>query len=155
MIPAAALVLTLTAAQAHWISIAFREGSKYGYGYQTAAIILAESSACRDRRQSDSDSFGCGQLQPETASKMAGHPITPAQLKADNLLSIKLAAKFVAYCHTEFPKDEPRAIICYNRGEFKTRSLSDREIKKLTKHGYIARVLNYMRLLRAIREDKN
>lgn len=148
----AALGLYLSAAQVHWLNVAYDEGQKYGLPHYTQAIILVESSACLHKRGDDGRSLGCGQLQINTADKMCGCKLGPTRLATENVLNIKLTARFLSACFERFWPDKNRAISCYNVGPFVAAKLTNRSVAKSR---YVARVLKALSELAHVRQTED
>lgn len=150
MIPAAALGLILSAAQAHWLTVAYNEGSKYGLPKYTQAIILVESSACIHRRGDDNTSLGCGQLKLSTARKVCGCKVTASTLEYSNRINLRLAARFVSQCFVRFWPDIDRATLCYNIG---IPAASKASANQVQRSRYVRKVKAFLRQLQQIPVD--
>lgn len=150
MITVAALALVLTAYQVNALNIAYNEGQKYGIPTYTQAIILTESSACLHKRGDDGKSWGCGQLQVETARTICKCKITANALFKESDSNIRISAQFLSECFNSFWPDTRRSLYCYQRGIPKAARASDSQVKHSK---YVARVLYWVRRLREIKVD--
>lgn len=148
ILPAA--LLYLSAAQLHWLNIAYDEGQKYGLPKYVQAVILTESSACANREGDDGRSLGCGQLQASTARSVCRCKIEPDILLANNSVNIRITAHFLSDCFTQFWPDRNRAILCFNIGSPKASQASAYQVKHSK---YVARVLAWLKVLKDIPVD--
>lgn len=99
----------------------------YRYEQTLAAVLMQESSLCRHKRGLDRTGYGCGQLHKRAAHVAYGKPVSIHKLKHDDALNIRLAARYLAFCLTHMSSWE-RGVVCYNKGPYRARSMSAREI---------------------------
>ena len=147
MIAGAALGLVLTAAQIHWLNVAYDEGAKYGIPRYTQAVVLAESSACLHLRGDDGRSWGCGQLQVQTARSVCGCKFTARVLENENGSNLRLTAQYLSACFKRFWPDKERALYCYNAGIPSASKASARQVRQSR---YVKRVEMFVKQLQKI-----
>lgn len=99
----------------------------YDFARTLTAVLTQESSLCYHKRGIDKSAYGCGQLQKRTAKLMNGKPVAARKLQHDDALNIRLAARYLAYCMQQMPSWD-RSVICYNKGPYRARSMSDDEV---------------------------
>jgi hypothetical protein len=146
----AALALVLTAQQVKALNQAYNEGSLYGIGRYTQAVILTESSACMHKTGDDGNSFGCGQLQVATARKVCRCKVTAKQLIRDDKTNMRITAQFLSECFHQFYPDTSRALVCYNSG---APAASKATANQVRQSRYVRKVKAYLRQLQQIPVD--
>jgi hypothetical protein len=99
----------------------------YDFRLTLTAVLAQESSLCNHKRGLDKRSYGCGQLQRRTALLVHGTPVTAHKLQHDDALNIRLAARYLSYCMQQTGSWE-RGVICYNKGPYRARAMSDAEV---------------------------
>lgn len=93
-----------------------------------AAVLAQESSLCHHKQGLDKASYGCGQIRKPTALLVYGKPVPVKKLQHDDALNIRLAARYLVYCMQQMPSWE-RSVICYNKGPYRARTMSDAEVR--------------------------
>lgn len=147
MTPAAA-ILILSAAQAHWASVAFNLGESHnGNGYLFAAIVYQESSFCK--YSGTSWSRGCTGIKRGTA-RIFDKGVTRKQLTEDKNRNLLDGLSFLLYCR-EKTESIDAAAYCYHYGLPQTRKATKAEIER---DGYVRAINDKIKQLRAIREDR-
>ena len=101
----------------------------YDFPRTLTAVLTQESSLCDHKKGMDKHSYGCGQVRQQTALLMSGQKVTAHSLQHNDSLNIRIAARYLAYCMQEMP-DWDRSVICYNRGPYHARTMSDRDVAK-------------------------
>lgn len=99
----------------------------YDFAGTLTAVLTQESSLCNHKRGIDHSAYGCGQLQKRTAKIMNGKPVAAKKLQHDDALNIRLAARYLSFCMQQMPNWD-RSVICYNKGPYRARSMSDQEV---------------------------
>lgn len=99
----------------------------YNFARTLTAVLTQESSLCYHKRGIDKSAYGCGQLQKRTAKLMNGKPVAARKLQHDDALNIRLAARYLAFCMEKMPSWD-RSVICYNKGPYRARSMSDEDV---------------------------
>jgi hypothetical protein len=99
----------------------------YDFRLTLTAVLTQESSLCHHKRGLDKRSYGCGQLQRRTALLVHGTPVAAHKLQHDDALNIRLAARYLSYCMQQLGSWE-RGVICYNRGPYHARAMTDAEV---------------------------
>ena len=112
----------------------------YDFPRTLTAVLTQESSLCDHKKGMDKTSYGCGQVRKHTAALMYGKPVAAHALQHDDSLNIRIAARYLAYCMQEMPSWD-RSVVCYNRGPYHARSMSDTEIAK---DGYLKSIRHRM-----------
>ena len=149
------------------MTTASTEAAPYGLSTTMQAIIYKESTACKFKDGIDpySHSNGCGQLTIRTANMIwkscegiagigdcATKSLSIKVLKSNDYLNIHISAEALQYCYWFFEGNLHRAIVCYNKGEVKTKSMTDKEIAA---DSYLHDVLDYIRQIQALPKDTN
>lgn len=116
----------------------------YEYEQTLAAVLMQESSLCRHKRGLDHAGYGCGQLHKRAAHVAYGKPVSIHKLKHDDALNIRLAARYLAFCMTHMRSWE-RGVVCYNKGPYRARSMSNAEI---VRDDYLTSIRHRMRTAR-------
>ena len=101
-----------------WRDIIVAKGTKYNLYPQFIAGVMGVESA----GQQKVSSFCCHGLMgllPATASSMAGHSVTAAQLLNDPDLNVDLGAKFMRYLMDKYNGNPIKTVIAYNAGSVK------------------------------------
>ncbi|HEX4301135.1 MAG TPA: transglycosylase SLT domain-containing protein [Gammaproteobacteria bacterium] len=112
----------------------------YDFPRTLTAVLTQESSLCDHKKGMDKHSYGCGQVRQQTALLMSGNAVTAHSLQHNDSFNIRIAARYLAYCMQEMP-DWNRSVICYNRGPYHARSMSDRDVAK---DGYLKSIRHRM-----------
>lgn len=99
----------------------------YDFERTLTAVLTQESSLCNHKKGMDKHSYGCGQIQRRTALLVNGRPVATRKLQHDDALNIRLAARYLAYCMQQMDSWD-RSVICYNKGPYRARSMSDQEV---------------------------
>jgi len=114
---------------------------QYDFPRTLTAVLTQESSLCHHKKGMDKESYGCGQVRQQTAALMYGKPVAAHQLQHNDGLNIRIAARYLAYCMQQMP-DWDRSVICYNRGPYHARTMSDKDVAK---DGYLGSIKRRMR----------
>lgn len=101
----------------------------YDFPRTLTAVLTQESSLCNHKKGLDKTSYGCGQVREQTAALMYGKPLSAKKLQKDDGLNIRIAARYLAYCMQRMPSWD-RSVICYNKGPFKAKALTDKQVQK-------------------------
>jgi hypothetical protein len=101
----------------------------YDFPRTLTAVLTQESSLCNHKKGMDKHSYGCGQVRQQTALLVNGKAVTAHSLQHNDGLNIRIAARYLAYCMQQMPSWD-RSVICYNRGPFHARSMSDKDVAK-------------------------
>ncbi len=101
----------------------------YDFPRTLTAVLTQESSLCNHKKGMDKHSYGCGQVRQQTALLMNGKKVAAHSLQHNDGLNIRIAARYLAYCMQEMPSWD-RSVICYNRGPFHAKSMSDADVAK-------------------------
>ena len=115
--------------------------ANYDFPRTLTAVLTQESSLCHHKKGMDKHSYGCGQVRQQTALLMNGRPVTAHSLQHNDGLNIRIAARYLAYCMQEMPSWD-RSVICYNRGPYHARSMSDRDVAR---DAYLKNIRHRMR----------
>jgi hypothetical protein len=142
-----AAYLYLTAAQAHWVAVAFNEGNKYGLGYTVAAISGQESSYCQFKRLRYS--VGCMGTKRATVRSLYDPAATRERLERDNDYSLKAGTAILLYCRANV-RTWRRMVACYHWGLPHESTMADAEI---VSDIYVSAVAERVRHLQQIRVD--
>ena len=113
----------------------------YDFPRTLTAVLTQESSLCHHKKGMDKYSYGCGQVRQQTALLMSGQKVTAHSLQHNDSLNIRIAARYLAYCMQEMPSWE-RSVICYNRGPYHARTMSDRDVAR---DAYLKNIRHRMR----------
>jgi hypothetical protein len=101
----------------------------YDFPRTLTAVLTQESSLCNHKKGMDKTSYGCGQVRKQTALLVNGKPVAAHALQHNDGLNIRIAARYLAYCMQQMPSWD-RSVICYNRGPFHAKSMSDADVAK-------------------------
>jgi len=101
----------------------------YDFPRTLTAVLTQESSLCNHKKGMDKHSYGCGQVRKQTALLIYGKPVAAHSLQHNDGLNIRIAARYLAYCMQEMPNWD-RSVICYNRGPYHARTMSDADVAK-------------------------
>jgi hypothetical protein len=101
----------------------------YDFPRTLTAVLTQESSLCTHKKGMDKTSYGCGQVRSRTAQLMYGQPVPAKKLQKDDALNIRIAARYLAYCMQQMP-DWERGVICYNKGPYKAKTLTEAQVGK-------------------------
>lgn len=101
----------------------------YNFPRTLTAVLTQESSLCNHKKGMDKTSYGCGQLREPTAALMYGKPVTAKKLQKDDGLNIRIAARYLAYC-MQHMQTWDRSVICYNKGPYKAKAMTDKQVQK-------------------------
>jgi hypothetical protein len=98
-------------------------------GPRLAAIILHETSACRDLHSTvDSLACGCGGTHAATATGAVGSDVACSFLDLDWDFSMRVAALYLDYCTELFGYEA--GIACYNVGIPKARTMTRTQLRR-------------------------
>ncbi|HLW74038.1 MAG TPA: transglycosylase SLT domain-containing protein [Gammaproteobacteria bacterium] len=112
----------------------------YDFPRTLTAVLTQESSLCQHKRGMDKHSYGCGQVRKPAAKLVYGKPVEAHKLQHDDSLNIRIAARYLVYCMQQMPSWE-RSVICYNKGPYRARTMSDKDVAK---DSYLASVRRRM-----------
>lgn len=101
----------------------------YEFERTLTAVLAQESSLCSHKKGLDKHSYGCGQIRKPTALLVNGKPVAVHKLQHDDALNIRLAARYLSYCMQQM-NGWDRGVICYNKGPYRARIMSDKEVRK-------------------------
>ena len=74
------------------------------------------------------------------AALMYGKPVTIKKLQKDDGLNIRIAARYLAYCMQQM-SDWDRSVICYNKGPYRAKAMSEAQVAK---DGYLRSIRRRM-----------
>ena len=101
----------------------------YDFPRTLTAVLTQESSLCQHKRGMDKYSYGCGQVRKPAAKLVYGEPVEAHKLQHNDSLNIRIAARYLAYCMQQMTSWE-RSVICYNKGPYRARTMSDKDVAK-------------------------
>lgn len=113
----------------------------YDFPRTLTAVLTQESSLCHHKKGMDKHSYGCGQVRQQTAELMYGKPVAAHSLQHNDGLNIRIAARYLAYCMQQMPNWD-RSVICYNRGPYHARTMTDAAVAK---DAYLKNIKHRMR----------
>lgn len=124
----------------------YKDNVRYAFTEVFQAVIWQESSFCKHKHGLDKKSFGCGQLQLQTAIGVSGvAALTPDLLRKNDKLNMNIAARYLAQCISEFGLD--RGLVCYNRGPYKAKRMTLPDVEDDAYVNAVGRHLRDMGLL--------
>ncbi|MGE5624657.1 MAG: transglycosylase SLT domain-containing protein [Bacillota bacterium] len=103
--------------------------ASYDFPRTLTAVLAQESSLCQHKRGMDKTSYGCGQVRKPAAKLVNGEPVTAHKLQHNDSFNIRTAARYLSYCMQTMTSWE-RGVVCYNKGPYHARTMSDQEIEK-------------------------
>lgn len=107
------LLAALSVGQLNSLEAAGRAAEPYGLAETFQAIVLQESSLCRNRVGAHGE-LGCAQLKLATAQEV-DPDATADRLLHDNAYNLRIGAAVLDRCQHRF-RSLPRAVVCYNQG---------------------------------------
>ncbi len=115
-----AMALKLTPKQQTVLHLSAQIGAEYGVSDMLPGLVFRESSLGRITTDAGGKHFGVGHVNLATAKYVATrHPelgtITPARLRNDTELGLRVAALYLRECVDTFGHSQ-RALVCYNGG---------------------------------------
>lgn len=104
-----------------------RYAKEYGLDPNIVKCQIAKESQGNPNAESPVGAVGVGQIKPETASELAGRPVSAEELKRDTRLNIELTCRYDAQIKAKFGGSDEAMLAGYNQGPYADNPLQNSE----------------------------
>lgn len=131
---------------------ACQEATPYRLCYTAQAIMMEESSVCRNMIGDDGSSLGCMQVSLGAVRRLfPGYPRRAwKKLVGEDALNISVGVSYLHWCIQRM-KSWARGVVCYNAGPSFARNLTPWQVNHFP---YLQAVIGYVRELERKEPDK-